>query len=915
MSRVDFVAHCPGWFRIANSLVALDFAGLSLSAGSAIFRWWKALLASFQRGGLGLLFCVVLPFSATLPSTVLAIPVAQLPDSTEPQRVDAHGDPLPDGALLRLGTIRFQNPYSVAGLELSPDGNTLVSMATSATIAWDAASGRVRWRRNFERPLPDAGLIFAPSAYGSHPMSFSPDGKKIYSSGSAGQVLIWDVDSGEWEQFEIDFGEHRPLRPNDVFKSIDLSPTRERIALGCASAFYVCDQNGNVMYSVNNDPEQPFSKQKPMPGVMSDRLSFGGEFSYGLFSPDGLTLALVNSEAPREIRVLAADDGAELQRIETTDRVVRMDFGPEGKFIVATERDSSVRKYELETSEEIWSVTYPEFELAENDTSCVLVSPQGDWVAVGTPLGPTNLIRVIDYDMGEEIAILRGHQWKPWLLAVAQDGKTLYSSGWDKQIIRWDMESYVRIEDEGIHRATGISRASTTDHHAAYVTDDGLVRVVDTLTDEEIVVLDPEAKTSALEFSSDGNFLATGGQADWIVQVVVWEIATGRAVHRWQWPVRRDPHSTVESLRFSNDGKRLAACVFRQSRGYLFDLESDEQRYEFRHSMVFDVAFSPDGRTLASVGWDSKIQFRDVDGDKISTNSIDVSTVMGDQVGDQTSKDWRMYGIRYSPDGDRLASIHMDGQIVTWDTADGQVVRMGNHDRSNSFAWPTMDYSPEGAWIILGNRQGEAKLLDALTLEEVWTKQVHEDSVRTINFAVNGRTILTSGGGVCYLWDLTPGQLDFKPLDQLYSDLLGSDSQAAWNALWAMLADPDNAVSLLGERLIREIKEVEPSRVQPLIDDLGSESFETRSSAQRALNEIGPGVEPLLQEALERATAAEQVSRIREVLRELKREVYLRPLAVLNGIDIDESRRVLRQLANEGPETYIGRQARRLLEE
>ena len=60
-------------------------------------------------------------------------------------RVDQLGDPLPAGALLRLGTLRLQHPRVVQDMALSPDEKTIVTLGGSM-IVWETATGKKRWR-------------------------------------------------------------------------------------------------------------------------------------------------------------------------------------------------------------------------------------------------------------------------------------------------------------------------------------------------------------------------------------------------------------------------------------------------------------------------------------------------------------------------------------------------------------------------------------------------------------------------------------------------------------------------------------------------------------------------------------------------------------------------------------------------
>ena len=84
-------------------------------------------------------------------------------------RLDLYGDPLPEGAIARIGTIRFILPDDVEAVALSPDAKTLAARCdprggTSTLHLFDTATGRST--RSFDQDMPD--LIGSPA--------FSPDG-------------------------------------------------------------------------------------------------------------------------------------------------------------------------------------------------------------------------------------------------------------------------------------------------------------------------------------------------------------------------------------------------------------------------------------------------------------------------------------------------------------------------------------------------------------------------------------------------------------------------------------------------------------------------------------------------------------------------------------------------------------------
>lgn len=852
---------------------------------------------------------------------------------------DRQGDPLPPGAVARLGTTRLRHGQVVPLVSFLPGGKTLLTACRDGTLRqWDVSSGKELRRIAVAEPKrTDNGGGFVlrlgsggPSAADA---ALSRDGTVLATLGKGGWVHLWDAVTGK---------ERRKLPPTGSgVAGLALSTDGKILAeLGTDRTVRVLDvATGKQLARLGQPP-----RENPNGAFLVLGGSGGPGPSRLAFAPDGTTLAVAEPGAdgkPGVVKLYDVRTSKERRHIEGADAAaaVAPAFSPDGK-LLAWARTGAVVLADAATGKIVRRLT---FDAKANRTPDFAFTPDGQQLAARDPAGPIVLWSIHD---GKRLRTIAPADLASGRGAVAfsPDGKRLaVSAGGAVRLL--DAMTGKELPGPKGHRATVSRVAYSADGRTVLTWGEagagGDGRVWDAATGKELRRVRVPEGAAACTLSSDGKLLACI-HSDRTMRL--WDAATGKQRHRLDIPkggatlptfVPGDKLVAIQSV----EGRAVVMALFDVASGKLVRRItvreiSGRQEFFFPLPRGAGFAFSPDGRVLAAQADVSVIGLWDVETGR-RLRAI------------RSPERQAVRGMTFAPDGHALALDLGEGRIGLWEVATGRPrgllrakVKAGvDSDMMINFVVvegaglplgparlaPRLAFSPDGKTLAHALADGEVILWDAAAGKERRRLRGHEAPVEALAFAPGGGRLATvSRDTTGLIWDAadragTPpasGPLTGAALERRWAELAGDDAARAYEAICALSAVPGQAVPLLKQRL-RPAAAADAARVRKLIAELSSESFPVRSRAFAELEKAGEPAAPLLRQALAANPALETRRRLEDLRERVsgatpagERLRQVRAIETLERAGTPAAREVLRTLAGGEPEALLTREAR-----
>jgi WD40 repeat protein len=836
---------------------------------------------------------------------VALVATAAIASESAQPRADRLGDPLPEGAIARLGTTRFRIGGHATSIQFGPDGKTLVTTGGNGLLVWDVATGKIVHRLANESGRQLYHAVLAPD----HKLAATVHYDHM---ARIARIQLWDAATGKQVR---EMGQAS-------YAALQFSPDGKRLA-----AYNSIDSREG-----REDHIDVFD------------VSTGGQVSSWSAGQEGI------------VHVRFMKDGKRLMTggVDKTVRIWDLDRAQElRKFTIG---DLPAGYIALSADEKLFAVID---QIPNAPNASPRCPPRSlPWYA-------DNRVRVWDLEAGKQLFDLTIERpERPYTKGITSahftpDGKSLITGGMDSKTRVWDLAT-----GKEAHRYPIRSNwyAALSPDGRTFAAFDGLgVRLIDLQKEKELLSEhEPDVFVSRAMMLPDSRTVVTFGRRSGGLDL--WDARTGKRQRHLP-----GPEGHLASWQATRDGKSVLAMPFPGETVFKWNLEVNGPGAPLKNIdpkyANWSAAMSPDGDLLAVSNIDDPMVvlldsatgqvIRELPGHTEGARQRHF-TSDGDRLvvccGDHTLRIWDLkdgkllkqigplgetqvagapvpvggprsshYGVALSPDGRLAAYVSGNGYIALFDLNSGrQLYRVPFPESFSGFA-----FSANGQNLACPTYRDPAIHLIEVASGKVRQKLVgHEGGIQSVSFSPDGKLLVSaSNDSTGLVWELFSDRmqkLTDAEIAQAWEDLASADAARAWEAVKRLSAAGPQAAALLGQRL-RPVAAPDPAKVARLIAELDSESFAVREQATKALDELGELAVEACRQAMAKQPSAEARRRLEPLVEKHSQSLpfsdseRLRVARALEVLEHIRARDTLAALAKGASGAWVTQRAREAL--